>query len=145
MIGVLIVTHGTVGSSLLEQAQIIAGKLDQVETIGVGPKDAPEEVQNQMHEAVKRLNMGKGLLVLTDMFGGTPSNLAISYLDESEGGVEVLSGVNLPMLLKLVTARTEDATLSDVAADLKAAGRKNIALAREILSLPTPPVKAKAQ
>ena len=145
MIGVLIVTHGTVGSSLLEQAQIIAGELKQVETIGVGPKDAPEQVQERMEQAIKRLNTGSGLLVLTDMFGGTPSNLAMSYLDESEGGVEVLSGVNLPMLLKLVTARIEGSTLADVAADLKAAGRKNIALAREILALPTPPLKVKNQ
>lgn len=145
MIGVLIVTHGNVGTSLLEQAQIIAGNMAQVETIGVGPSDAPEQVQEQMQQAVKRLNSGNGLLVLTDMFGGTPSNLAMSFLDDSEGGVEVLSGVNLPMLLKLVTARSDEASLRDVAGDLKAAGRKNISLAREILNLPTPPIKAKAQ
>jgi len=144
MIGVLIVTHGSIGEGLLEQARVIAGDLPVVEALGVKSDVPPDATRGRIAEAIGRLERGKGVLILTDMFGGTPSNVALSFLDEG-GRLEVLSGVNLPMLLKLVTARTEEAGLAEVAADLKAAGRKNIALAREIMGTPGSLVaKAKA-
>ncbi len=144
MVGVLIVTHGRVGEILLEQAQLIAGELHAIETVSVRPDDTAEQMREGIRAAIGRLDTGRGVLILTDMFGGTPSNVALSFLD-SDGRLEVLSGINLPMLLKLVTARSEETSLSDVAAELKAAGRKNIYLAREILGVPARIPKAKAQ
>ncbi|MEW6775318.1 MAG: PTS sugar transporter subunit IIA [Bdellovibrionota bacterium] len=144
MVGVLIVTHGRVGEILLEQAQLIAGELHAIETVSVRPEDTAEQMREGIRAATQRLDTGRGVLILTDMFGGTPSNVALSFLD-SDGRLEVLSGINLPMLLKLVTARSEETSLSDVAAELKAAGRKNIYLAREILGVPARIPKAKAQ
>lgn len=144
MIGIVIVTHGDLGKVALEQATTIAGEMQAVRAVGVSPDATPDAVREELAAAIKAVDTGKGVLVLTDMFGGTPSNLSLSFLDEHPR-LEVLSGINLPMLLKLVTARTEEASLEDVSGELKAAGRKNIALAREILAIPGRAGKAKAQ
>ncbi len=132
MIGIVIVTHASLGKALREAAEFIAGKQDQVEVVGQGPTDAPQLSSEQLKAAVKKVDTGEGVLILTDMFGGTPSNVSLAFLEPER--VEVLSGVNLPMMLKMVTSRQNRLSVVELAHELKAAGRQNISLASEILS-----------
>ncbi len=132
MIGIVIVTHAALGQALREAAEFIAGKQDQVEVVGQGPTDPPQVSADQIKAAIKRVDTGEGVLILTDMFGGTPSNVSLAFLEPER--VEVLSGVNLPMLLKMVTSRQNRVSVVELAHELKAAGRQNISLASEIMS-----------
>lgn len=131
MIGLVIVTHGTLAAELRRAAEHVVGEMAQVESVCIGPDDDLEERRDDIRAAVKAADGGKGVIVLTDMFGGTPSNLAISML--SAGKVEVLAGANLPMMIKLAEAReTED--LAEAAQIAKAAGRRYIGIASEIIA-----------
>lgn len=131
MIGLVIVTHGQLAVELRRAAEHVVGPQDMVETICIGPDDDMERRRNDIRDAVARVDSRAGVILLTDMFGGTPANLAISLL--REGKVEVLAGVNLPMLIKLTEART-DATLEEAAIKAKDAGQRYIAIASKILS-----------
>lgn len=131
MIGVLITTHGNLGSEFLKVAEMIRGTLKDVMHISVDQTKGVEDLKKDINAAIKKLDQGQGVLILTDLFGGTPSNLSLSLL--KEGKVEVVTGVNLPMLLKLSDTR-EKMNLKDFANYIKEYGRKNIYLASEILN-----------
>ncbi|MDO9528456.1 MAG: PTS fructose transporter subunit IIA [Syntrophales bacterium] len=130
MVGVLIITHGNLGYELIQSAELIKGRMDGVLAISVDPTKGVEELKKEISSSIKKVNKGKGVLILTDLFGGTPSNLSLSFL--KEGKLEVISGVNLPMLLKLPDIREKD--LADFAYSVKDYGMKNISLASEILN-----------
>jgi PTS system mannose-specific IIA component len=131
MIGVLITTHGNLGNELIKSAELIKGPLNDILHICVDQAKDVEDLKKEISNAIKKLDKGKGVLVLTDLFGGTPSNISLSFM--KEGKVEVLTGVNLPMVLKLSEVK-EDMTLRDFACIIKNYGEKNIMLASEILS-----------
>jgi PTS system mannose-specific IIA component len=131
MIGVLITTHGNLGDELIKSAELIKGPLKDILYICVDQAKDVEDLKKEISSAIKKLDKGKGVLVLTDLFGGTPSNISLSFM--KEGKVEVLTGVNLPMVLKLSEVK-EDMTLRDFACLIKNYGEKNIMLASEILS-----------
>jgi PTS system mannose-specific IIA component len=131
MIGLVIVTHGLLAVELKHAAEHVVGQQDNLETVCIGPDDDMELRREDIRSAVKKVDSKNGVILLTDMFGGTPSNLAISMLREGE--VEVLAGVNLPMLIKLAEAR-RDSSLSNAAQKAKEAGQRYIAIASQILA-----------
>jgi len=130
MIGALITTHGNLGNELIKAAELIKGPLNDILHVSVDQTKNVEDIKKEISNAIKKLDKGKGVLVLTDLFGGTPSNISLSFI--KEGKVEVLTGVNLPMVLKLSEVK-DDMTLRDFACLIKHYGEKNIMLASEIL------------
>ncbi len=130
MVGLVVATHGRLAEELLHTAEGIVGPLAQCEAVSIGASASMEDCRTRLSEAVKRVDAGEGVLVLTDMFGGTPANLALTFLDEK---LEVVTGVNLPMILKLATARAEKLALKATAELLASHGQKNITLASELL------------
>ena len=131
MIGLVIVTHGELAIELKRATEHVVGPQDAIQTVCIGPDDDIERRRDDIRKAVEAVESGRGVILLTDMFGGTPSNLAISMLREDK--VEVLAGVNLPMLIKLAEAR-QSATLADAAQKAKDAGQRYIAIASRILA-----------
>jgi PTS system mannose-specific IIA component len=131
MIGVLITTHGNLGNELIRAAEMIKGPLRDVLHVSVDQTKGVEDLKKEISSAIKKLDKGKGVLILTDLFGGTPSNISLSFM--KEGKVEVVTGVNLPMMLKLSDIK-EGMSLKDFACYIKEYGKKNISLASEILS-----------
>lgn len=130
MIGVVVVTHGQLATELLNAAETIVGDLPHFAAVSIGWHDDVEEAYTEITEAIARVAAGQGVIVLTDMFGGTPSNLAITLVEE--GRVEVVTGVNLPMLLKLAGLR-EAADLRAVARRVREDGRTAIWVASDLL------------
>jgi len=130
MIGVVIVTHSALADEFLMATQQIVGAVEGIEPISIDPSDPLEEVEARIKKGIKKVDMGKGVLILTDMFGGTPSNISLSF--QAKGKVEIVTGINLPMLIKLSTLR-EEKTLDELASFIKSYGQKNIHLASEIL------------
>ncbi len=131
MIGIVIVTHGGLAGEFRAALEHVVGPQTLLETVSIGPEDDMELRRSDILAAVKRVEHGKGVVVLTDMFGGTPSNLAISVMNEAK--VEVIAGVNLPMLIKLASVR--DNVPLQKAVDLaKESGRKYISVASQVLS-----------
>jgi PTS system mannose-specific IIA component len=130
MVGLVVATHGKLAEEILRTAEGIVGRLEQCEAVSVGAGSSMEDARARLGEAVRRADSGDGVLVLTDMFGGTPANLALTFLDEK---LEVVTGVNLPMILKLATARAEPLTVQGAAELVTAHGQKNITLASELL------------
>jgi PTS system mannose-specific IIA component len=131
MIGVLITTHGNLGNELIKATELIKGKLEGVLHVSVDQTKGMEEIKKEISSSIKKLDRGQGVLILTDLFGGTPSNISLSFL--KEGKLEVVTGVNLPMMLKLYDKRQE-LNLKEFASYIKDYGRKNIYLASEVLS-----------
>jgi PTS system mannose-specific IIA component len=131
LIGLVIVTHGQLAIELRRATEHVVGPQDMMETICIGPDDDMERRRNDIRAAVERVDSRAGVILLTDMFGGTPSNLAISML--RDGKVEVLAGVNLPMLIKLSEAR-QTASLAEASEKARDAGRRYIAIASKILA-----------
>ena len=131
MIGLVLVTHGGLAREFLAAVEHVVGPQDRVAVICIGPDDDMEERRQQIIDGVARVNEGDGVVVVTDMFGGTPSNLAISVLDQ--GHVEVIAGMNLPMLIKLASLRGDKA-IGAVVAEAREAGRKYINVASELLA-----------
>ena len=131
MIGMVLVTHGRLAKEFLHALEHIVGPQEKVGTVCIGPDDDMEERRKEIIEQVKAAQDGDGVVLLTDMFGGTPSNLAISVLDEGE--VEVVAGVNLPMLIKLASLRG-DQPLKTAVHQAQEAGRKYISVASQLLS-----------
>ncbi|MFA4915148.1 MAG: PTS sugar transporter subunit IIA [Syntrophales bacterium] len=133
MIGVLITTHGDLGNELLLATELIEGKPKQsVLCISVDKTKSAEDLKKKINVSIKKLDQGQGVLILTDLFGGTPSNISLSFL--KEGKVEVVTGVNLPMLLKLSDARKKEMNLNEFACYIKEYGKKNIYLASDLLT-----------
>mgnify|MGYP000291458139 CR=1 FL=1 len=131
MIGLVIVTHGDLALELRRAMEHVVGPQEHCETVCIGPDDDMERRREDIRSAVNHVSCKSGVILLTDMFGGTPSNLAISMLDENR--VEVLAGVNLPMLIKLSEAR-RTANLAEAAEHAKDAGQRYIAVASKILA-----------
>lgn len=131
MIGLVIVTHGGLAQEFLAALEHVHGPQEQVVAISIGPNDDMETRRVEIVEAVGNVDTGKGAILLTDMFGGTPSNLAISVMEQAK--VEVIAGVNLPMLIKLASIRGES-TLEEAISEAQDAGRKYISVASKILS-----------
>ncbi|TDI58996.1 MAG: PTS sugar transporter subunit IIA [Alphaproteobacteria bacterium] len=131
MIGLVLVTHGQLAGEFRAALEHVVGPQQACEAISIGPDDDMEERRRDIIEAVENVNDGSGVILLTDMFGGTPSNLAISVMDP--GRIEVVAGVNLPMLIKLASVRGEG-DLEDVIVAAQEAGRKYINVASRILS-----------
>jgi PTS system mannose-specific IIA component len=131
MIGLVLVTHGQLAHEFRHAVEHVVGPQDNFETIAIGAEDDMEQRRRDIVDAVGRVDTGAGVIVLTDMFGGTPSNLAISVMES--GRTEVVAGMNLPMLIKLSSIRKGD----DMAAALdeaQAAGRKYINVASQLLA-----------
>jgi PTS system mannose-specific IIA component len=131
MIGLVIVTHGGLALEFRSALEHVVGPQPQLETVSIGPDDDMSVRRGQILEAVRRTNNGEGVIILTDMFGGTPSNLAISVMDEAP--VEVIAGINLPILVKLASVRGE-LDLAEAVANAREAGRKYIKVASQELS-----------
>ena len=131
MIGVVIVTHGNLACEFRAALEHVVGHQEQVETICIGPDDDLDARRTDMLAALAKVDSGDGVVVLTDMFGGSPSNLAISAMEKPD--VEVVAGVNLPMLVKLASVRGE-CGLDEAIAQAQEAGRKYISVASQILA-----------
>lgn len=108
MVGILIVTHGNFGTELLKSAELIIGKQENVETLGLNHGDSVDELYKKVKEAIQKLDTGGGVLILTDLFGGSPSNVAAAPLKGNKIRVESVSGVNLPMLIEALDLRTRE-------------------------------------
>ncbi len=131
MIGVVIVTHSQLGEALIEAAEFIIGtRPDTMVSVSINLNEHADKLREKIAKSIKTVNRHKGVLILTDMFGGTPSNLSYSFLEE--GRVEVISGVNLPILVQAINKRKE-MELSELAKSLEAFGKKSISLASGIL------------
>ncbi|MEA3073724.1 MAG: mannose system component [Alphaproteobacteria bacterium] len=131
MIGLVLVTHGRLAIEFRSALEHVVGPQSQIEAVTIGPDDDVEQRRKDIIEAVKRVDSGDGVAILTDMFGGTPSNLAISVMARPK--VEVLAGINLPMLVKLAKVRGECA-LPDAVAAAQDSGRKYITIASRVLT-----------
>jgi len=131
MIGLVLVTHGRLADELKAALEHVVGPQPRVETVSIGPDDDIEQRRQDIIEAVGRVEEGDGVVLLTDMFGGTPSNLAISVMDGRS--VEVIAGVNLPMLVKLASVRGE-LDLAQAVEEARKAGQKYISVASQILA-----------
>lgn len=132
MIGVVVVAHFNLAREMVAATELIVGKQEQFEYVDIFPDDDVEKIKAKVIVALKKADSGDGLIILTDMFGGTPSNISLSFLEE--GKVEVVTGVNLPMLIKLVTYR-EGKVLAALANFISSYGKKNIHLATEVLNI----------
>jgi mannose PTS system EIIA component len=130
MIGLILVTHGKLADEFVVAMEHVVGPQKDIATVCIGPRDNMEDHRKQIAGSIKQVDSGKGVIILTDLFGGTPSNLAISLLDP--GKVEVIAGVNLPMLIRLESARKVMDVREAVAA-ARDAGRKYISVASEVL------------
>jgi PTS system mannose-specific IIA component len=131
MIGLVLVTHGRLAVEFRAALEHVVGPQSQIEAVTIGPDDDVEERRMDIIEAVRRVDSGDGVAILTDMFGGTPSNLAISVMSRPK--VEVLAGINLPMLVKLAKVRDE-CPLPEAVAAAQEAGRKYVTIASRVLS-----------
>ncbi|WP_169566670.1 PTS sugar transporter subunit IIA [Sneathiella limimaris] len=131
MIGMVLVTHGRLAEEFVAATEHVVGPQEQVRAISIGPDDDMEKRREDILDAVKEVDTGTGVILLTDMFGGTPSNLAISVMDKAN--VEVIAGINLPMLIKLASLRGENDMEKAVAA-AQESGRKYINVASHLLA-----------
>ncbi|MBL7176231.1 MAG: PTS sugar transporter [Desulfobacteraceae bacterium] len=131
MIGLLIITHCDLCKELLNAAEFIVGRLEAVATIPINQTSDSEEIRKMIEEKITSLDQGQGVIILTDMFGGTPSNLSLSFLKEEM--VEVLTGVNLPMVIAIAQSRM-DLKLSELAEKAQEAGKASISLAGKLLA-----------
>ena len=130
MIGLVLVTHGRLALELVAALEHVVGPQETIATVCIGPDDDMEQRRQEIVTKTADVNIGSVVIVLTDMFGGTPSNLAISIMEKSE--IEVIAGVNLPMLIKLASIR-ESHAIDDAAQEAQDAGRKYINIASQLL------------
>jgi mannose PTS system EIIA component len=131
MIGLVLVTHGHLATEFRAALEHVVGRQKQLATITIAPEDDMETRRRDIINAVASVDSGKGVIILTDMFGGTPSNMAISLL--SPGSIEIVAGINLPMLIKLASIRDEK-SLDDAVLAAQDAGRKYITIASRVLA-----------
>jgi PTS system mannose-specific IIA component len=131
MIGMILVTHGRLAAEFAAALEHVVGPQSQIATVCIGPDDDMEQRRKDILQSISEVDRGDGVVLLTDMFGGTPSNLAISVMDR--GKVEVIAGVNLPMLIKLVSLRQNEGLERSVAG-AQEAGRKYINVASQLLA-----------
>jgi PTS system mannose-specific IIA component len=129
-IGIVLVTHYGLGKEFLQALRLIVPDAPKFHAVSADPGVGVDRMRNEIAEALEAADEGQGVLILTDMFGGTPSNISLSFLEDR--AVEVVTGLNLPMLIKLATM-TEEKSLEDLASFIKSYGRRNISVASEIL------------
>ncbi len=133
MVGIVLVGHCNLAEELHTIVKMIVGDVPQLQSVSVAPNEPPDDTVKRIAAAIKKVDTGDGVLMLVDMFGGTPSNLSLTFLDESR--VEVVTGVNVPMLVRIITLReSKKKNLAGLAKELKSYGRKNICIASEILN-----------
>ena len=130
MIGVVLVTHGNLAKELVKVMEHVVGAQDQLTTITIDPDDDMEQRREDILRSVQFVDRGLGVIILTDMFGGTPSNLAISIMEQ--GNIDIIAGVNLPMLIKLASVRSTK-TITEAVAQAREAGQKYIMVASQVL------------
>lgn len=130
LVGGVIVTHGNLANELLSAAETIVGDIHHITAVSIGWSDDVEIAREEISKAIERVKQGAGVIVLTDMFGGTPTNLACTFLGSTP--IEVVTGVNLPMVIKLADQQNEE-TLQTMAARVRDQGQKSIYVASEIL------------
>jgi PTS system mannose-specific IIA component len=130
MIGIVLVTHGNLGKEFLNAVVHVCGEQTDAYSIAIGPDDDMEQRREEILATARKADTGKGVILLTDMFGGTPSNLALSIIDKAR--IEVLAGINLPMLIKLASVRTK-LTMGEAVLEAQEAGKKYITVASQIL------------
>jgi len=135
----VIVTHGHLAGELLAAAEMIVGPISHIAAVSIGWHDDVDAARDEVQRAITRVGQGRGILLLTDMFGGTPTNIASMFLEE--GSVEVIPGVNLPMVIKLATATPEE-SLEEIAPKIRDQGRQGIYLSGALLA--EPPTKTGA-
>jgi len=129
MIGLVMVCHEDMGTELVKAAEMIVGRIDAVSTVSVKQESAPELLREELQAAIKKVDRKKGVMLLTDMFGGTPSNIALAFLGDA---VEVVTGVNLSMLIKFANHR-EEKSLQELAKLVQEAAQKSIVIASQML------------
>ena len=131
MIGALVVTHGHLGQELVAAAEMIVGDISHIKAVSIGWHDDVNDARKDIEKRITEVESGKGVIILTDMFGGTPSNIALSFHDP--GKVDVLTGVNLPMIIKIAGQKEGD-TLESLARIVRDQGRSSISMASDFLS-----------
>lgn len=131
MIGVVIICHARLAPEFIAALEFISGRQEGMAAVDVTPSDNMEAIRAKVDAAMASVNSGAGVLLLTDLFGGTPANVGTTYL--APGKVELITGVNLPMLIKLTTARKAAVNVAELAETCKTYGQKNISLASEVL------------
>jgi len=131
MVGGVIVTHGQLANEMVSAAEMIVGEINHITAVSIGWHDDVDVARAEIERAIERVETGSGVLLLTDMFGGTPTNIAASFLGEAS--VEVVTGVNLPMVIKLAT-QEESETLGQLARRVRDQGQEQIYLASDILA-----------
>lgn len=131
MIGALVVTHGHLGQELVAAAEMIVGEISHIKAVSIGWHDDVNDAQKDIEKHITEVDSGTGVLILTDMFGGTPSNIALSF--HNPGTVDVVTGVNLPMIIKIASQKEGD-TLELLARIVRDQGRSSIAMASDFLS-----------
>ncbi len=130
LVGALVVTHGQLGQELVSAAQAIVGEISYIAAVSIGWDDDVDESKKQIEQAVAEVDQGKGVIILTDMFGGTPSNLSLPLLKRNE--VDIVTGVNLPMVIKVANQPGTD-SLSELVTKVKKQGQSHISIASELL------------
>lgn len=130
MVGFVVITHGELASELISTAEEIVGKLDEVKGLSIPHGCPPDEARELISATIQSVDNGDGVLILTDLFGGTPSNLSISFLEDQK--LEVVTGVNLPMMIKLSSVK-QKMPLDDLAQYIQSYGRENISIAGRLL------------
>lgn len=135
-VGGVIISHGLIANELLSAAETVVGELDHIAAVSIGWNDEVETASEQITKAIKKVSKGNGVLLLTDMFGGTPTNISAMFI--AEGEVEIVTGVNLPMVIKLAS-QNKETTLSNMAKEVEEQGKQSIYRAGELLV----PAKAK--
>jgi PTS system mannose-specific IIA component len=131
MIGVVVVTHGQLATELVNAAETIVGDLPQFAAVSIGWHDDVDDAREEIRQAIARLGPADGVLILTDMFGGTPANLGLTFLEADK--VEVITGVNLPMLIKLASLQKSASNVLGVAREMREHGRNAIWVASDLL------------
>jgi PTS system mannose-specific IIA component len=132
MVGILIVSHGRLAEALISSVESLVGKLQKIRGVSIWPKDKEEEIKDQIQKEMAEVEDGEGVVILTDILGGTPTNLSLSLLEDEK--VEVVTGVNMPMLMALLSYRT-GRSLREISKLVKKSGRRSIILAKGILGL----------
>ncbi len=130
LVGALVVTHGQLGQELVSAAQAIVGEISYIAAVSIGWNDDVNESKKKIEQAVAEVDQGKGVIILTDMFGGTPSNLSLPLLKRNE--LEIVTGVNLPMVIKVANQSSTD-SLSELVTKVKKQGQSHISIASELL------------
>ena len=132
MIGAVIVTHGALARELLDAAERIVGRTEGIRAVSMGWDDDVADAREEIGTAIKEVDSGRGVLIFTDMFGGTPTNVSLAFLEQDR--VEIITGVNLPMIIKLTSVQHSEGALLEVAQELRERGQNSVYVASEILS-----------